>query len=70
MMRDNERVVGELPRAVEGSLVSPPIDLTRIQRYFGDLKGFGAIDKQVSIVTGRAQMDAVPTVDDPERALH
>ena len=32
MMRDNRGVVGDVARAVGGSLVAPPIDPTHIQR--------------------------------------
>ena len=34
MTRDNRGVVGDVARAVGGSLVAPPIDPTHIQRYF------------------------------------
>ena len=43
MMRDNRGVVGNVARAVGGPLVAPLIDPTHIQRYFGDLKSFGAV---------------------------
>ena len=51
MMRDKHGVVVDGARAVGGSLVAPPIDPTRRQRYFGDVKGFGSVDELVSIVT-------------------
>ena len=43
MIRDNRGGVGDVARAVGGSLVAPLIDPTHIQRYFGDLKSFGAV---------------------------
>ena len=43
MMRDNRGVVEDVARAVGGSLVAPLMDPTQIQRYFGDLKSFGAV---------------------------
>ena len=69
MMRDNKGVVGDVARAVGGSLVAPPIYPTHVQRYFGDLKGFGAVDEVVSIVTRGVPVNAVTTGADRERAL-
>ena len=43
-MRDVARAIGE-------SLVAPPIDPVHMQRYFIHLKGFGAVDELVMIVT-------------------
>ena len=70
MMRDNRGIVGDVARVVRGSLVAPPIDSTHIQLYFGDVKGFGAVDELVSIVTGGVPVNAVVTGVDLERALH
>ena len=52
-----------------GSLVAPPIDPTNIQRYFGDVKYFGAVDELVSIGTGGVPVNAVMSGVDLERAL-
>ena len=43
--------MGEAARALEGSLVAPPVEAAQIQRYFGDLKGFGSIDELITVVT-------------------
>ena len=51
--------MGDVARAVGGCLVAPPIDPIHIQRYFGDLKGFGAVDELVSIVAGDVPVEAV-----------
>ena len=69
MMRDNRGVVGDVPRAIGGSLVAPPIVPTHIQRHFGDLNGFGAVDELASIVTGSVSVSAVTTGAHLERAL-
>ena len=37
--------------AIAGSLVAPPIYPVHLQRYFGGLKVFGAVDELVTIVT-------------------
>ena len=68
MMRDNRGIVGDVARVVRGSLVAPPIDSTHIQLYFGDVKGFGAVDELVSIVTGGVPVNAVVSGVDLERA--
>ena len=69
MMRDNRGVGGEVSRAGGGALVTPTIDPTHIQRYFGDVKGFGAVDELVSIVTRGVPVNAVMCGVDLERAL-
>ena len=58
MMRDKQGVMGDLARAIGGSLVAPPIDPLHIRRYFGDLKGFGALDELVTIVTSGVPVNA------------
>ena len=61
--------MGDVARAKGGSLVAPPIDPRHLRRYFGDLKGFGAVGKLVTIVTEGVPVDAVATSVDLERAL-
>ena len=61
-MRHKRGVVGGVVRAIEGSLVAPPID------PFGDLKGFGAVDELFRIVTGGVPVHAAATGADLERA--
>ena len=69
-MRDKRGVVGDVARAIEASLVVPSIDPVHIQRYFGDLKGLGAVDELVRIVTGVVPCThAAATGADLERAL-
>ena len=67
-MRDKRGVVGDVARAI-GSLVAPPIDPVHIRRYFGDSKGFGAVEELVRIVTGEVAVHAAATGADLERAL-
>ena len=69
MMRDNRGVVGDVARAIEGSVVAPPIDPTHIQRYFGGVKGFGAVEELASIVAGGVPVNAVMSWVNLERAL-
>ena len=69
MIREKQEVVGAVARLIGGSLVAPPIDPVHIQRYFGDLKGFGAVDELVMIVTGGVPVNAVASEADLERAL-
>ena len=69
MMRDKRGVVGDVARTIGVSLVAPPIDPAHIQQYFGYLKGFGAVDELVMIVTGGAPVHAAATGVDLERAL-
>ena len=52
-----------------GSLVAPSICPVHIQRYFGDLTGFGAVDGLVLIVIGGVPVNAVASEADLERAL-
>ena len=62
-------VVGDVSRAIEGSLVAPTIDPVHIRRYFGDLEGFGAVDELVRIVTGGVPVQAAATGADLGHAL-
>ena len=68
-MRDKRSVVGDVARATAGSLVAPPIDPVHIQRCFGGLKGFGAVDELVMILTEWAPVHAAATGVDIEHAL-
>ena len=69
MTRDKQEAVGDVARAIGWSLVSPPIDPVHIQRYFGDLKGFGAVDELITIVTGGGTVNAAATGVDFSNAL-
>ena len=51
MTRQYHGAVGDVARALGESLVAPPVDALNIQRYFGDLKGFGAINDLITLVT-------------------
>ena len=65
----SEQSWGDVARAVGGSLAAPPIEPTRIQRYFGDFKVFGAVDELVMIVTHGVPVNPAATDVDLERAL-
>ena len=69
MIRDKQRVVGDVARLTYGPLVAPPITPVHIQRYFGYLKGFGAADELIAIVTEGVPVSAVPSGTDRRRAL-
>ena len=43
--------MGDVARALEGSLVAPSVEAAQIQRYIGDLEGFGSIDEFITVVT-------------------
>lgn len=58
--RQSRGVIGEVARALGGSLVAPPVEDTQLQRYFVDLKGFGAIDEVITKVTR-----GVPVKEEP-----
>ena len=60
LTRQNNGVVGDVARALGGSLVAPPVEAAQIQRYFGDLKGFGAIDELITIVARGVPVKAAP----------
>ena len=62
-MRENRGLVKNVVRALRGSLVALPIDPVHVQRYFGDLKGFGAVDELVMITGGVPGKAAVTDVD-------
>ena len=62
--------VGDIARASGGSLVSsPPADDAHIQRYFGDVKSFRAIDELVTVVTKGVPVKAAPRGSTLDRAL-
>ena len=48
MMRDNRGRVGDVARYLGGILVTPPVDLDYIRRYFGELKGFSKVDELIT----------------------
>ena len=50
-------------------MVAPSIDAVHIRRYLGDLKGFGAVNELVRVVTGGVPVHAAATGADLERAL-
>ena len=50
-------------------MVAPPIDPVHIQRYFGHLKGFGAVNELVMIVTGVVPVNPVAHGAGLEHAL-
>ena len=60
LTRQYNGVVGDVARALGGSLVAPPVEAAQIQRYFGDLKGFGAIDELITIVARGVPVKAAP----------
>ena len=64
-IREKQGVAGDVARLLGGS----PIDPVHIQRYFGYLKGFGAVDKLVTIVAGGVPVNAVASGAEHERAL-
>ena len=61
--------MGNVARVIGGSLVAPPVDPIHIQRYFGELKVFGAVDELVTMVTGGVPVNTAATDVDLERAL-
>ena len=69
MIREKQGVLGDVSRLMRGSLVAPSIDAVHIQRYFGDLKGFGAAGELVTILTGGVPVNAAASGADLERAL-
>ena len=69
MTREKRGIVDDVARAIGRSLVAPPIDPTHIQRYFGDLKRFGAVDELVTMVTSGVPVNTAVTDVDLERAL-
>lgn len=49
--------------------MAPPIDPAQIQRYFGDLKRYGAIDELITIVTGGVPVNAAATRAELDHAI-
>ena len=69
-IREKQGVMRDVARLIKGSSsVAPPTDPVHIQRCFGDLKGFRAVDELVMIVTGRVLVSAVVSGADLERVL-
>ena len=60
--------MGDVVRALGGSLAASPVDATHSQRYFGELKRFGAIDDLITIVTKGVSVKAAPSGADLARA--
>ncbi|CAN0592107.1 unnamed protein product, partial [Laminaria digitata] len=60
-MRQHRGAVADVARSSGGALVAPPIDPAQIQRYFGDLNIFGAIDELITIVTNGVPGHAAAT---------
>ena len=59
----------ETSSELRGGLWQPPRETSRkIQRYLGDLKGFGAVDDPTTIVTRGASMKAASPGAGPDRA--
>ena len=69
MIRGKHGGVGDVPRRIGGSLVAPQIDPVHMQRYFGDLKGFEAVDERVTIVAEYVPVKAVASGTYLERAF-
>ena len=59
----------DVARELGGSLVTPPVEVAQLQRYFGDLEGFCAIDELITIVTRGVPMKAEPPGVGLDRAL-
>ena len=69
MIAEKQGIVGDIARLIGGALVASPIGPVHIQRYFGYLNRFGAVDGLVMIVTGGVPVNAVASDADLERAL-
>lgn len=50
MLTLHEGRLGDVARGIGGTLVSPPLELSDVKKYFGDRKGFPEIDKLLEIV--------------------
>ena len=61
--------MGDVARALGGSLVAPPVEVAQIRRHFGDLKDFGAINELITIVTRAVPVKATPPGVGLDRAL-
>ena len=59
----------DVARALGGSLIAPPVDVLHTQRYFGDIKGFGAINDLITLVTKEVPVKAAPVGGGLDRAL-
>ena len=69
LTRQYRGAVDDVARALEGSVVAPPVDALKIQRYFGDLKGFRAINDLITLVTKGVPVKAAPVEGELDRAL-
>ena len=69
LTRQHNGVVGDVARALGGSLVAPPVEVAQIRRHFGDLKDFGAINELITIVTRAVPVKATPPGVGLDRAL-
>lgn len=64
MMSKHHGVVGNVARALGGSLVTPPVDLAEIKRHFGDNKGFPKIAELLTMISGGVPVvTALSTID-------
>ena len=50
MLKLHEGRLGDVARGIGGTLVSPPLDLNDVKKYFGDRKAFPEIEKLMEIV--------------------
>lgn len=69
LMFENTGRVGDVARALGGSMVKPPVDPFDIGRYFGDLKGFPQINELITIVSGGEPVISPSSRADLETAL-
>ena len=60
MLKLHEGRRGDVVRGIGGTLVSPQLELSDVQEYFGDIEGFPEIEKLLEIVGGGA---SAPTQD-------
>ena len=60
LTRQYRGAVGDVARALRGSLVAPPVDALNTQRYFGDLKGFSATNDLITLVTKGVPVKIAP----------
>ena len=69
MLKLHEGRLGDVARGIGGTLVSPPLELSDVQEYFGDRKGFPEIEKLLEIVGEGASAPTQDSVVDLTSAL-